>query len=336
MIGNRTYGGDKSRSPADILSACHAPKITALNHSLMPTRQNLELGVIRPLRLYVFILFVLFTIEILVMLVLPYLTPANSASAVSALIDASLLTGVLAPLLWYLIVRPLQKLAATRQRLLALTLTAQENERRRIARDLHDSLGQALTSLMIGLRTIEESSSDQNVQSQALGLRRIGSDMHDEVRRLARGLRPAVLDDLGLVPALERYVQDLVSTQHISATFEPDCQQYDRITDEMQTAIYRIVQEAATNAVRHGKAKSLSVKLRCNSRQLLLDIVDDGSGFDVASARKSDQANSPFGLLSIHERASLLGGQALIHSRPGQGTQVHVQIPLQPEEQHDG
>lgn len=336
MIGHRTYGEDKSRWPADILSACPSPKLTALHHSLMPTRQNLELGVIRPLRLYMFILFVLFTIEILVMLVLPYLTPANSDSAVTALIDASLLTGVLAPLLWYLIVKPLQKLAATRQRLLALTLTAQENERRRIARDLHDSLGQALTSLMIGLRTIEESSSDQNVQSQALGLRRIGSDMHDEVRRLARGLRPAVLDDLGLVPALERYVQDLGSTHQISATFEPDCPASDSLTDEMQTAIYRIVQEAATNAVRHGKAKSLRVKLRCTARQLQLEIVDDGAGFDVATALISDQANSPFGLLSIHERASLLGGQASIHSRPGQGTQVRVQIPLPPEEQHDG
>jgi signal transduction histidine kinase len=287
------------------------------------------------MRLFVIILIVLFTLEIIVMMVLPYLTPTNHANVVGALIDACLLTGVLGPLLWHLIIKPLQKLAATRQRLLAKTLTAQENERRRIARDLHDSLGQALTSLMIGLRTIEESSSDQNVQSQALALRRIGSDMHDEVRRLARGLRPTVLDDLGLKPALERFFQDLCSSQQITATFESACQTMDRITDEMQTAIYRIVQEAAANAVRHGKAKSLVVNLSCNSNQLQLDIVDDGSGFDVESAWKSEQENSPFGLLSIHERASLLGGQALIHSRPGQGTQVHVQIPLQPEEQHD-
>lgn len=302
----------------------------------MPTRQNLELGIIRPLRLFVIILFVLFTLEMIVMLVLPYLTPANSANAYGALIDACLLTGVLAPLLWYLIIKPLQKLAATRQRLLALVLSAQENELRRIARDLHDSLGQALTSLTIGLRTIEETCKDQRIQSQIQELRRIGSNTHEEVRRLARGLRPAVLDDLGLVPALERYIEDVGASNQLSATFECDCPKNVILPEKVQIAIYRIVQEGATNAIRHGKAKSLRVKLRCITNQLQLDIVDDGSGFDVATALKSDQANSPFGLLSIHERANLLGGDAFISSRPGQGTQVHVQIPLQPEEAHDG
>lgn len=302
----------------------------------MPTRQNLELGKIQPLRLFVIILFLLFTLEIIVMLVLPYLTPANSASVYGAFIDAFLLTGVLAPLLWYLIIKPLQKLAATRQRLLALTLSAQENERGRIARDLHDSLGQALTSLMIGLRTIEESSTDQHVQSQAQELRRIGSDTHNEVRRLARGLRPAVLDDLGLVPALERYVEDVGSSHQISAVFQHECPESVALNESVQTAIYRIVQEAATNAVRHGKAKSLQVKMRCNDHQLHLDILDDGLGFDVATAMKSNRANNPFGLLSIHERASLLGGNAFINSGLGQGTHVRVQIPLQPAEAQDG
>jgi signal transduction histidine kinase len=302
----------------------------------MPTRQNLELGKIRPLRLFVIILILLFTLEIIVMLVLPYLTPAKSAIAFGALIDACLLTGVLAPLLWYLIIKPLQKLAATRQRLLALTLSAQENERGRIARDLHDSLGQALTSLMIGLRTIEESSTEQHVKLQARELRRIGNDTHEEVRRLSRGLRPAVLDDLGLVPALERYAEDLCSSHQISATFERDCPESVNLTERVQIAVYRIVQEAATNAIRHGKAKSLRIQLGCNSQRLRLEIVDDGLGFDVASALKSDQVNSSFGLLSIHERAGLLGGEASISSRPGQGTQVRVHIPLEPAETNDG
>lgn len=302
----------------------------------MPTRHNLEPGKIRPLRLFVIILIVLFTIEIIVMLMLPYLTPANSATTFGALLDACLLTVVLAPLLWHLIIKPLQILAVTRQRLLALTLSAQENERGRIARDLHDSLGQALTSLMIGLRTIEESSTEQPVQMQARALRRIGSDTHDEVRRLARGLRPAVLDDLGLVPALERYVEDLGSSHQIAATFARDCPENVKITENVQIAVYRIAQEAATNAIRHGKAKSLRINLSCNPHQLLLAIIDDGCGFDVASALKLDQAHSPFGLLSIHERAELLGGEAIISSHPGQGTQVRVSLPLEPEETHHG
>ncbi len=295
----------------------------------MPTRQNLELGRIQPLRLFVIILFLLFTIEVLVMLVLPYLLPVSGNKLVEALIDACLLTGVLAPLLWYLIVKPLQKLAATRQRLLALALSAQESERGRIARDLHDSLGQSLTGLMIGLRTIEGTSQEESVQRQAHELRRIGSEMHDEVRRLARGLRPAVLDDLGLVPALERYVQDLAAAHQIEAKFERHCQEETKLADDVQTAVYRIVQEAATNAIRHGKARQVQVQLSCTPRELHIAICDDGAGFDVAKALRSSQESSPFGMLSIHERASLLGGEATITSRPDHGTQVRVHFPLQ-------
>ena len=302
----------------------------------MPFRQHLEMGKIRPLRLFVIILVMLFTIEVIVMLLLPFLMPAKGASTIGALVDACLLTSVLAPLLWYLIIKPLQRLAATRQRLLALTLSAQENERGRIARDLHDSLGQSLTSLMIGLRTIEESSTEQHVQAQARELRRLGNDTHVEVRRLARGLRPAVLDDLGLVPALERYAEDLCSSIQISAIFECDCPDSVKLPEQVQTAVYRIVQEAATNAIRHGKAKSLHIKLGCDPRRLRVDIVDDGLGFDVASALKTDQASSPFGLLSIYERAGLLGGEVVIDSQSGQGTRVRVQIPLEPAEPKNG
>jgi signal transduction histidine kinase len=295
----------------------------------MPTRQNLDLGRIQPLRLFVIILVLLFSIEVLVMLVLPYLLPIRGTKLAEALVDACLLTGVLAPLLWYLIVKPLQKLAATRQRLLAFALSAQEDERGRIARDLHDSLGQALTGLMIGLRTIEGSSQEESVQLQARELRRIGSEMHDEVRRLARGLRPAVLDDLGLVPALERYVVDLAAAHQINAKFERDCLEGIKFPADVQTAVYRIVQEAATNAVRHGKAAHVQVKLSCSPRGLSIAISDDGAGFDVATALQSDQENSPFGLLSIHERAVLLGGEATITSRPGRGTQVRASFPVQ-------
>lgn len=296
----------------------------------MPTRQKLELGTIRPLRLFVIILVLLFSIEVLVMLVLPHLLSHDGAKLLEAIIDACLLTGVLAPLLWYLIVKPLQKLAATRQRLLALTLSAHESERGRIARDLHDSVGQSLTSLMIGLKTMEGLSEEESVQQQAQELRRIGSEMHEEIRRLARGLRPAVLDDLGLVPALERLVEDLATAHRIEATLERDCDEGARLPDDVQTAVYRIVQEAATNAVRHGKAQLVQVKLTCSPRELTISISDDGAGFDVANALRTDQENSPFGLLSIHERASLLNGEAVFTSRPGHGTQVRVIIPWKP------
>lgn len=300
--------------------------------AFMPTRQNLELGKIQPLRLFLTLLAVLFAIEAIVMLVLPYLVPAESSVAYGAVIDACILTIVLAPLLWYMIVKPLQTLAATRQRLLAQALSAQEDERRRIARDLHDSLGQSLTGLMVGLRTIEEASSEPAVKEQARELRRIGGDTHDEVRRLARGLRPTILDDLGLLPALERYVEEISTTHQIEATFHPQCSDSLRLSEDVETAIYRIVQEASINAIRHGKAAHLRISLGCDPKCLDIQIKDDGRGFDVVSALRVNNSKNPFGLLSIQERAFLLGGEAAFTSSPGSGTLVRVRIPLSPSE----
>lgn len=299
----------------------------------MPTRQDLELGRIRPLLLFAIILVLLFLIEVLVMLVLPQLQLDHQNSLAVALLDACVLTVVLAPLLWFLIIRPLQRLAAARRQLLALALSVQESERGRIARDLHDSLGQALTSLTIGLRTIEESSTDEQIKNYAQELRRIGSETHEDVRRLARGLRPSVLDDLGLLPALERYVDDLRHTNNLQVSLQHQCAGR-RFDDEIETAIYRIVQEAATNTIRHGQATSLQVKLSCDARAVTIEISDDGLGFDVA-AMHADPTKTPFGLLSIHERAGILGGKATISSQPKQGTKVHVTIPLtHPQEAH--
>jgi signal transduction histidine kinase len=298
----------------------------------MPTQNNLEFGKVRPLRLFLIILGVLFTIEAIVMFVLPFIIPPESTVTLGAVIDACLLTVVLAPMLWFLIVRPLQNLAATRQRLLAQALSAQEKERRRIARDLHDSLGQAITSLMVGLRVIEDSSTQAEVQAQVRELRRIGSETHDDVRRLARGLRPAILDDAGLMPALERYLQELGASHQVETSLDASCDEQSRFSESVETSVFRIVQEATNNAIRHGKAKHLRVKLRCDSNYLYVDVEDDGCGFNVASSLKANSIDSPFGLLSIHERACLLGGEASISSKPGMGTHIQVHIQLAPPE----
>lgn len=302
----------------------------------MPTRNNLEFGKVRPLRLFLIILAVLFTIEAIVMFALPHIIPPESTVTLGAVIDACMLTVVLAPLLWFLIVKPLQNLASTRQRLLAQALSAQEHERRRIARDLHDSLGQAITSLMVGLRVIEEASTQPEVQAQVRELRRIGSETHDDVRRLARGLRPAILDDAGLMPALERYLQELSAAQQVETSLDASCHEESRFSENIETSVFRIVQEAAHNAIRHGKAKHLRVKLRCDSNNLFVDVEDDGCGFKVDSSIKAHHINSPFGLLSIHERACLLGGEASVSSRPGSGTSIHVKIPLPLQETPHG
>lgn len=298
----------------------------------MKNRTPFEVQTIQPLRLFLLVLGVLFVIESIVMFGLPLLVPAESSVAYGAVVDACLLTAILAPMLWYLIVKPLQETASLRQKMLAFAFSAQEAERRRIARDLHDSLGQSLTSLLVGLRTIEESSLDQKVIEQVQELRRIGADTHDEVRRLARGLRPSLLDDLGLLPALERYLDEIAAAHQVQTELSQNCKSTVRLPGEVETAAYRIVQEAITNAIRHGAATRIKIEFQCSPRNLMINICDDGKGFDVASAMNAISPSSPFGLLSVQERAFLLGGEARIISIPQAGTTVKVSIPLDQQE----
>jgi signal transduction histidine kinase len=285
----------------------------------MPTEL---ISLLPPRRLFAVVLIAVFAAEAAVMLVLPFLLPADRGTNLPAVVDACLLTAVVAPVLWRLVIRPLQQLAAARQRLVGLLLSAQEDERRRIARDLHDGLGQALTSLLVGLRAIEESSSEEKVRTQVRALRDVGAETHDEVRRLARGLRPAVLDDAGFVPALERFLAEIRMTHDVEIGLDMQCPA-GRLPADVETALYRIAQEAVTNAVRHSQASRIDVTLNCTGHRIEFAIQDNGRGFDPATSEAA-----PFGLLSIHERAVLLGGHATIHSQPGAGSKICVSIPL--------
>lgn len=294
----------------------------------MPQRILFALRKFHPGRLFLLLLASIFGVEAVVMLVLPRILPQQSSVSFTAVIDACLLTSLLAPLVWLLVIRPLQRLAEMRHHLLALTLSAQEDERRRIARDLHDELGQSLTSLLVGLRTIEEAASEEPIRQQIQKLRQIGSDTHEEIRRLARGLRPAVLDDIGLQPALERLFGELCSIQDIDAQLEPGTQECPRLPGEIETACYRIVQEATANAIRHGAATKLRLGLRCTPQEIRLSIHDNGRGFDPSRVLQGSGAAAPFGLMNIFERAWLCGGDVSLQSQPGEGTTIDVRIPL--------
>lgn len=294
----------------------------------MPQRLLFILQKFHPCRLFALLLLSIFAVEAVVMLVLPQILPQPSSVSFTALIDACLLTSLLAPLIWILVIRPLQRLAEIRHQLLALTLATQEEERRRIARDLHDDLGQSLTSLLVGLRTIEEASSEEAIRQQIQKLRQIGSDTHEEIRRLARGLRPAVLDDIGLQPALERLFNELCSIQDIDAQLDPGIQELPRLPGEIETACYRIVQEATANAIRHGAATKLRLGLRYTPQEIRLSIRDNGRGFDTSKVLRGTDAEAPFGLMNIFERAWLCGGTVSLQSQPGEGATIDVRIPL--------
>lgn len=297
----------------------------------MPNRQLPSLHRFRPWPVFLLVLVTVFAVEATVMVALPYLLPQKSSFQAAALWDACLLTLTLAPLLWKLAVQPLRKLADERQQLLAWALSAQETERGRIARDLHDGIGQGLTGLLVGLRAIEESFSDEQLRSRIRELRRVGGETHDEIRRIARGLRPAVLDDLGLVPALERFLDDVQSIHKVDATLQCTCPESGRLPSDLETALYRIAQEGVANALRHGKASSVSIILSCDKSGVEMAVDDNGSGFGTAAAPAPEETS--FGLSSIRERAWLLGGRATFQSSHGTGSRLTVRIPRTHQDQ---
>lgn len=196
---------------------------------------------------------------------------------------------------------------------------AQELERRRLARELHDEIGQDLTSLLLQLRMLEEARGAEEQRAAAAALRdMVVTALHD-VRRLAVELRPKALDDFGLVPALERLVTTF--SEQTGMTVELEDRLADRRLDpEAETALYRIVQEALTNTVKHAQARNVSILLTWRDRHAVAVIEDDGRGFDARAQTEG------LGLLGMRERLALLNGSLVLESSAG-GTTLVVEVP---------
>ncbi|RPI11064.1 MAG: HAMP domain-containing protein [Zetaproteobacteria bacterium] len=221
-----------------------------------------------------------------------------------------------------------------RARLLEQVITAQEDERKRIARELHDETSQALTSLMVGLKVLEQRPDLAN-GSEALGdLRALAAKTLDAVHDLSLQLRPSVLDDLGLVPAMERLVADFQRTHGVPVAFETNLRSGPRLPDVAETALYRTAQEALTNVARHAGASAASLILERRGGFVTLILEDDGRGFDVANRLGGGEGRS-LGLFGMHERATLLGGTLTVESAPGAGTTIFVEVPLSAERTDD-
>jgi signal transduction histidine kinase len=224
--------------------------------------------------------------------------------------------------------RELERKEEMRARLLEQVITAQEDERKRIARELHDETSQALTSLMVGLKILEGRSELVGMRETLADLRALTSKTLDAVHDLALQLRPSVLDDLGLVPAMERLVADFQRTYEIRLVFETNLRMGPRLPAIIETALYRITQEALTNVARHAAAQSSSLLLEARHGSIALIVEDDGRGFDVASCTTDTQNDRCLVIFGMRERATLLGGTLTIESTPGSGTTVFVQVPL--------
>jgi signal transduction histidine kinase len=198
----------------------------------------------------------------------------------------------------------------------------QELERRRLARELHDETGQALTSILLGLRAVEEARSPDAMRGAVSDLRELVVATLQDVRRLAVQLRPKALDDFGLVPALERLAQTFSETSGIGVDLEAQLGD-ERLPAEVETTLYRIVQEALTNVVKHAEASSVSILLVLRDGSATAVIEDDGRGFDPAA-----QGDDRLGLQGMRERVELHDGRLTVEAAPGSGTTLVVEVPL--------
>jgi len=209
--------------------------------------------------------------------------------------------------------------------LLERELAAQEAERRRIARELHDEAGQLLTSLLVGLRSLEDSNKLSACKVLGKRMREITAQAIDEVGRLARGLHPTALDDHGLGAAISRYAAEYSKTHSIPVELSMHGLNPAKLPSAVQIALYRIVQETLTNIARHSNAKTARVVFKHSPRALEMSVSDDGRGFDTSAL--GNGSSDHLGIQSIRERSAMLGGTATVRSSRG-GTEVRVHIPL--------
>ncbi|WP_144973247.1 sensor histidine kinase [Bremerella volcania] len=277
----------------------------------------------RPVRVSFMILLVVFVAEFSIMFVLPLVLVDSQTSWKEAAVDATLLTMILIPFMWFVIIRPIQELANIRASLLEQFAALQDEERRRIAFDLHDEVGQSLTSVMMGLRALGDQPDPSSYRQRIDDLREVVNSAVHEVRRIANGLRPAALDHLGLQGALERMAEDAEQIHDIDIELTIEIQDWDKLSNPLQTTIYRIVQEGLTNVARHSGARLVRILVAQRRSEVVVEIEDDGRGFD-----KDSTSNQGMGVSGMIQRTALLAGEFSVLERPEGGTIIRARIPV--------
>jgi two-component system sensor histidine kinase UhpB len=216
-----------------------------------------------------------------------------------------------------------------RTELLSRLVFAQEDERRRIAREMHDQFGEQLTALSRGIDAIKQASSGSpELVPHVAALEKISRQLDRDVDQLVWQLRPTALDDLGLRAALANYVQDWSRRVNIPAELHVSGLVDDRLAPDIETTLYRVAQEALTNAAKHSQATRVDVILERQGDAVLLIVEDDGIGFEASE--KKEPSGDGFGLLGMQERASLVGAAVEIESTPGKGTTIFLRMALPP------
>lgn len=216
------------------------------------------------------------------------------------------------------------------QRLTSLVITAQEEERQRISRELHDDTAQALTALLVRMRLLSRQAANDEVRDGLLELLEITGAVLQGVRRLAIDLRPSTLDDLGLVPAVESYARAF--GERCGIAVRTRVRGFDRrLPSDRELMVYRVVQEALTNVANHAAARQVEIDFASDGARLKVCVRDDGQGFVLARG-----ADGGLGLLGMRERAQLAGGFLTVESAPGAGTTVTLIVPSTTERPEGG
>lgn len=223
----------------------------------------------------------------------------------------------------------LQQKEEVRSHLFAHVIAAQEEERKRVARELHDEMGQSVSAVIMGLGAAAETLPRDTVKAGRIleDVREVAIQTLEGIRKIILGLRPALLDDLGLAPALRRVAEDLAKRS--SVHIEVFANGVDgRLPPEVETVLFRILQEGMNNVTRHSKARRAVLRLDRSESEVRAVLEDDGVGFDPAKATAHLESGCGLGLMGMRERALLLGGTVIIDSSPSSGTRVNVCLPL--------
>lgn len=218
-----------------------------------------------------------------------------------------------------------------RGQLLKKVITAQEEERKRIARELHDDTSQSLTALLYAVEGSMETNDLAEIMAHLENMRQLAVHTLDGVHKLIFDLRPTMLDHLGLVPALRWFSQSRLEPRGIRLNIQEDAAG-GRLPAEVETVLFRVVQEAITNIARHAAARNVDIVFRFKEEAATIEVEDDGIGFDIVQMTPSPDSSRGLGLMGMHERIELVGGQIEINTAPGEGTHIYIQVPLAQEQ----
>ena len=226
--------------------------------------------------------------------------------------------------------RRLAEVEGMRAHALENVFTIQEAERRRISRELHDETGQSLTSLLLGLKLIQQAESLEKARELTENYREVLHHTIEEIQRLTYELSPRVLDDLGLEAALKRYIDGFARQAGLAVALEISGCNDVPLSATVETTVYRVVQEALHNAIKHADAKHVTVMISCHGGNLHAVIEDDGTGFAAKEVGETgEERQNKLGLVGIKERAALIGGVLTIEAAAGKGTHIALQVPLE-------